>query len=60
MDVFDWLGNRSPALSTHLRDEAQISIVYSGVRNFQIGATTNTVAAGSFLVIPAGTPHISV
>ena len=60
VEVSDWQGVRSPFLSAHLHDEAQLSIVYSGLRRFGIGEEVFSVPAGSFIVIPAGVPHMSV
>ncbi len=60
VEASDWLGVRSPFLSAHLHEEAQLSIVYSGLRRFGIGEEVLSVPAGSFIVIPAGVPHMSV
>lgn len=60
IEASDWLGQRSPFLSTHLHDETQLSVVYSGLRSFRVGAAVFDVPAGSFVVIPAGVPHASV
>ncbi len=60
LEVSDWVGMQSPALSAHVHDEAQLSIVYSGCRRFRIGAATYSLRAGDMILIPAGVPHASV
>ncbi|MDA7949472.1 MAG: helix-turn-helix transcriptional regulator [Hyphomicrobiaceae bacterium] len=60
VEASDWFGVRSPYLSAHLHDEAQLSVVYSGLRRFRIGGEEFSIPAGRFIVIPAGVPHISV
>jgi len=58
--VSDWFGRHSPTLSTHFHDEPQISIVFSGHRQFEIGKERVEVSAGSFVIIPARIPHRSI
>lgn len=60
VEASDWLGTRSPFLSAHLHEEAQLSVVYSGFRRFRIGGEVFSVPGGSFIVIPARVPHMSV
>ena len=60
VEFSDWLGGRSPFLSFHMHDEVQISVVYAGLRMFRICTEAFEVAAGSFIVIPPGVPHMSV
>lgn len=60
VEASDWLGVHSPALSGHVHDELQISVVYSGWRHFQIGAQSFRIPEGAFAVIPAGVPHRSL
>lgn len=60
IEVSDWSGDRTPSLSPHLHDEAQATAVFSGCRYFRVGSETLVIPAGSFAIIPAGVPHMSV
>lgn len=60
VEVSDWTGDRTPSLSAHLHDEAQVTVVFSGRRYFRVGTEKLVIPAGSFVLIPAGVPHMSV
>lgn len=53
-----WAGiDGGPALSPHLHDEAQLTVVQSGCRWFAVGSRQLRIDAGQFVVIPPRVPH---
>jgi len=46
---------RGPSLHTH--DYAEVMVIEEGTATFTDGTTTETVGAGSIVIIPAGEPH---
>jgi AraC-like DNA-binding protein len=52
-----WRGDAAPDLATHFHADAQLTIVLSGGRAFQIGSELFRIAAGQCLYIPARSPH---
>jgi AraC-like DNA-binding protein/mannose-6-phosphate isomerase-like protein (cupin superfamily) len=54
-----WRGARPPALAMHFHDEAQITLMLSGCRAFDVGGAIFHVACQRALFVPAGMPHRS-
>jgi AraC-like DNA-binding protein len=52
-----WQGDRAPETGWHFHDEAQVTVVLAGARQFLIGSASVLVGPGEALVIPAGLPH---
>ncbi|WP_158812933.1 AraC family transcriptional regulator [Methylocapsa sp. S129] len=55
-----WRGAAAPDLATHFHADAQLTIVLSGRRAFDVGSARVTVLAGQCLYIPAKSPHRSL
>lgn len=52
-----WDSDHSPGLAAHFHDEAQITIVQSGVRRFLTPLGPVAGGAGEAIILPAGLPH---
>lgn len=52
-----WEGDRAPLVDCHFHEHAQVTVVLSGSRMFDIGGERFRVEAGQFLYIPGLLPH---
>lgn len=55
-----WAGSSAPAVASHFHDEAQLTLVLSGSRLFDVAGRRFGVPAGACLFIPARLPHRSL
>jgi AraC-like DNA-binding protein len=53
----DWIGRQPTGLQRHFHDEVQVSVIWSGCRDYLVGAQPVRVRAGQMLVTPAFQPH---
>jgi AraC-like DNA-binding protein len=60
MEGADWFGRRPAGLQLHFHDEAQISVIWNGHRDYRIGPRSVRLQPGQLLVIPALQPHLAL
>jgi len=60
MEGADWFGRRPIGLQLHFHDEAQVSVVWNGYRDYRIGLTSVRLHPGQLLVIPGMLPHVAL
>jgi AraC-like DNA-binding protein len=60
MEGADWFGRRPAGLQLHFHDEAQVSIIWNGHRDYRIGSSCVRLHPGQLLVIPGLQPHLAL
>jgi AraC-like DNA-binding protein len=60
MEGADWFGRRPAGLQLHFHDEAQISVIWNGHRDYRIGSRSVRLHPGQLLVIPGLRPHLAL
>ena len=60
MEGADWFGRRPTGLQLHFHDEAQVSVVWNGCRDYRIGPSSVRLHPGQLLVIPGQRPHLAL
>lgn len=60
MEGADWFGRRPTGLQLHFHDEAQVSVVWNGHRDYRIGSNCVRLHPGQLLVIPGLRPHLAL
>jgi len=60
MEGADWFGRRPIGLQLHFHDEAQVSVVWNGHRDYRIGLSSVRLHPGQLLVIPGLRPHVAL
>jgi AraC-like DNA-binding protein len=60
MEGADWFGRRPTGLQLHFHDEAQVSVVWNGHRDYRIGSSCVRLHPGQLLVIPGLRPHLAL
>ncbi|WP_170181751.1 helix-turn-helix domain-containing protein [Phreatobacter stygius] len=53
----DWIGRRPGGLQLHYHEEAQVSVIWNGHRDYRIGAHLLRLHPGQLLIIPRLRPH---
>lgn len=60
MEGADWFGRRPTGLQLHFHDEAQVSVVWNGHRDYRIDSSCVRLHPGQLLVIPGLRPHLAL
>jgi AraC-like DNA-binding protein len=60
MEGADWFGRRPTGLQLHFHDEAQVSVIWNGHRDYRIGSSSVRLHPGQLLVIPGLRPHVAL
>lgn len=53
----DWVGRRPEGLRLHFHNEVQVSVIWSGYRDYQVGTSHVRLRPGQLLVTPPYRPH---
>lgn len=56
----DWFGCRPAGLQLHFHDEAQVSVIWNGYRDYRIGREQVRLYPGQLLIIPELRPHLAL
>jgi AraC-like DNA-binding protein len=56
----DWFGCRPAGLQLHFHDEAQVSVIWNGYRDYRIGPKQVRLYPGQLLIIPELRPHLAL
>ena len=60
MEGADWFGRRPAGLQLHFHDEAQVSVIWNGHRDYRIGSRSVRLRPGQLLIIPGLRPHLAL
>jgi AraC-like DNA-binding protein len=60
MEGADWFGCRPAGLPLHFHDEAQVSVIWNGHRDYCIGPKRVRLLPGQLLIIPGLQPHLAL
>jgi AraC-like DNA-binding protein len=60
MEGADWFGRRPTGLQLHFHDEAQVSVIWNGQRDYRIGPSCVRLHPGQLLIIPGLRPHLAL